>query len=54
MLFPDKVFSLSTHLSCDVIEEKEKVLKPCQFPFEFDGAIYNHCTNVDNPDEPPW
>ncbi len=39
---------------CSVIEQREKKVKPCIFPFTYEGVTYNNCTIVNDPDDKPW
>ena len=33
---------------------RDKYIKPCIFPFTYDGVTYNNCTIVNDPDNHPW
>ncbi len=39
---------------CSVTEQREKDVKPCIFPFTYEGVTYNNCTVANDPDNMPW
>lgn len=39
---------------CSVVEKRSKELKPCKFPFKFDGKTYEKCTLENDPANKLW